>query len=85
MTNLICGICQEDIYIYYYKSKQCDCNVRYHLDCIIEWHKINKTCIYCKQKMNIDLNKIKNRYIENIIILIIILIIIIIISIFKIY
>ena len=78
MTNLICGICQEDIYIYYYKSKQCDCNVRYHLDCIIEWYKINKTCIYCKQKMNIDLNKIKNRYIDNIIILIIILIIIII-------
>ena len=75
MTNLKCGICQEDIYIYYYKSKQCDCNVRYHLDCIIEWHKINKTCIYCKKKVNIDLNKIKNRYIENIIILIIIIII----------
>ena len=85
MTNLICGICQEDIYIYYYKSKQCNCNIRYHLDCIIEWHKINKTCIYCKQKMNIDLNKIKNRYIENIIILIITIITIIFLLNNKIY
>ena len=70
MANLICGICHEDIYIYYYKSNQCKCNVRYHYDCIIEWHKINKTCIYCKQKVNIDLNKIKNRYIEKLIIFI---------------
>jgi len=48
--NLVCGICQEDIYIYYYKSKECECNVRYHIDCIIEWHKINKKCIYCKKR-----------------------------------
>ena len=74
MTNLICGICHEDIYIYYYKSKECDCNVRYHLDCIIKWHKINKKCIYCKKKVNIDLEKIKNKYIENIFTLISIII-----------
>lgn len=74
MSNLICGICHEDIYIYYYKSKECDCNVRYHLDCIIKWHKINKKCIYCKKKVNIDLEKIKNKYIENIFTLISIII-----------
>ena len=62
------------IYIYYYKSKECDCNVRYHLDCIIKWHKINKKCIYCKKKVNIDLEKIKNKYIENIFTLISIII-----------
>ena len=74
MSNLICGICHKDIYIYYYKSKECDCNVRYHLDCIIKWHKINKKCIYCKKKVNIDLEKIKNKYIENIFTLISIII-----------
>ena len=84
MSNLICGICHEDIYIYYYKSKECECNVRYHLDCIIQWHKINKTCIYCKKKVNIDLEKIKNKYIENIFILISIIISIIFIILYNI-
>ena len=70
MTNLICGICHEDIYIYYYKSKECECNVRFHIDCIIKWHKINKKCIYCKKNVNIDLRKIKNKYWEKIIFLI---------------
>ena len=38
MTNLIWNLSGRYIY-YYYKSKQCNCNIRYHLDCIIEWHK----------------------------------------------
>jgi len=74
MTNLVCGICHEDIYIYYYKSKECECNVRYHIDCIIKWHKINKKCIYCKKNVDIDLRKIKNRYGEHLIVLISIII-----------
>jgi len=65
MTNLICGICHEDIYIYYYKSNKCKCNVRYHINCIIKWHKINKSCIYCKKNVDINLRKIKNRYMEK--------------------
>jgi len=77
MTNLICGICHEDLYIYYYKSNKCECNVRYHINCIIKWHKINNVCIYCKKKININLEKIKNRYLEHLIVLIIIIIIII--------
>ena len=85
MTNLICGICHDDLYFYYYKSNKCDCNVRYHLNCIIKWHIINKTCIYCKKKININLNKIKNKYIENVIILLSFILIIIIYFIFIVY
>jgi len=76
MSNLICGICQEDIYLYYYKSNKCNCNIRYHISCAIKWHKINKVCIYCKTKDNINLQKKNNRYWEHIIVLINILVII---------
>lgn len=70
MTNLKCGICHENIYLYYYKSDKCECNVRYHISCAIKWHKINKICIYCKKKTTINLEKNINRYLEHIVIFI---------------
>lgn len=76
MTKSICGICHEDIYLYYYKSNKCKCNVRYHLSCIIDWYKINNVCIYCKNIDNTDVNKIRNKFYEIFILLISIIIII---------
>ena len=45
----ICAICYEPIYCFYYQSK-CNCKLYYHLDCIIEWYRINRTCIQCRKK-----------------------------------
>lgn len=57
MSNYICPICLSNIYIIYYKSKSCNCNIRYHLDCVYKWYKINNICIYCKKR---DKNTYKN-------------------------
>ena len=73
MSNIVCPICLENIYILYYKSKQCKCNIRYHLSCVNKWYKINNICIYCKKKdnkNNIDIDGIINKYIELFIIFI---------------
>jgi hypothetical protein len=67
--NFTCPICLDKIQIFYYKSKNCNCNIRYHNECVIKWHKISKTCIYCGKKINIDLNKIRNKYYEYIVII----------------
>ena len=45
---MMCNICLDNIYIYYYKSK-CKCNLYYHYECIEEWYKYKKICIYCKK------------------------------------
>lgn len=71
MTNQICPICLEKIYLLYYKSKKCKCNVRYHLSCINEWYKIDNVCLYCKKKdtnTTIDITRIINKYIELLVI-----------------
>ena len=57
MKNYACPICLMNINLVYYKSKSCKCNIRYHLNCIHDWYKINNICIYCKKK---DINTYKN-------------------------
>jgi len=64
-----CGVCDENIYIFYYKSKKCKCKVYYHLDCIKKWYKINNVCIYCKKKDETNVLKIQNKKYEYICIL----------------
>ena len=73
MTNLVCPICLENIFILYYKSNNCNCNIRHHLSCICNWYKISNVCIYCnkKDKKNYrDIQKIINKYNEIFIIFI---------------
>ena len=68
--NFTCPICLDNIHIFYYKSKNCNCNIRYHNNCIIKWHKISKKCLYCGQETTIDLDKIRNKYYEYMLIII---------------
>ena len=71
MSHLICPICLDKINIFYYKSKSCNCNIRYHLNCVYTWYKINNICIYCKKKDNkSNIDSIINKYIELFIIFI---------------
>ena len=78
MKNNICPICLSNINILYYKSKTCNCNIKYHLNCICNWYKVNNICIYCKKK---DTNTYKNievkinKYLEIIILITILTII----------
>ena len=75
---MICGICLENIYFSYYKGN-CDCKCYYHIDCIKEWYKKRKICIYCKKKDNInirDIGKKQNQLIENILLLLACLVVI---------
>lgn len=75
-----CAICFEEIFLPYYKSSSCECKIYYHLNCIEKWHKISKTCVICKKKIdNSSLNnvrKIHNKIYELIVFVIIFLIII---------
>ena len=64
----ICAICYQPIYCFYYQTK-CKCNLYYHLECINEWYKINRSCIQCRKKdtnSNQYINK-KQKYIITII------------------
>tara|TARA_B000000475_G_C15898797_1_gene407621 strand:+ start:418 stop:768 length:351 start_codon:yes stop_codon:yes gene_type:complete len=67
---MICGICLENIHLFYYKSK-CGCNVYYHNNCIREWYKKQQICIYCKEYDNDGKNvgRIENKFYEMICIL----------------
>lgn len=71
MTNQVCPICLENIYLLYYKSKRCKCNVRYHLSCINEWYKIDNVCLYCKKRdtnTTTDITGMINKNIELLVI-----------------
>ena len=59
--NMNCGICLQPISIFYYKGK-CDCNVRYHYECVISWYRYNKICIFCKKNDCINLRFLEYRY-----------------------
>lgn len=68
---MICGICLENVYFPYYKGP-CDCKNYYHIECIREWYKKRKICIYCKKKDKInirDIGKNQNKIIENILLM----------------
>ena len=54
-----CAICLDEIYMPYYKSSSCNCNIYYHLSCIEKWYNINKSCIICKKKDNFSLKKLR--------------------------
>ena len=76
---MICGICLENVYFPYYKGP-CDCKNYYHIECIREWYKKRKICIYCKKIDNInirDIGKKQNKILENILLLLGFLIIVI--------
>ena len=66
-----CGICHQNIYIFYYKGK-CKCKVYYHFDCVKHWYSISKTCIYCREIDKTNFKNIiykNNKIIESVIIL----------------
>jgi len=78
MKNYICPICLSYVNLIYYKSKNCKCNIRYHLNCVYNWYKVNNICIYCKKKDNNTYKTIEckiNKNFEMIIIIIILIII----------
>ena len=56
-----CGICLQPLFIFYYKGK-CNCNVRYHYECILKWYKIKKRCIYCGKCDTNEIALIKYKY-----------------------
>ena len=88
MSHLICPICLDKINIFYYKSKSCNCKIKYHLNCVYNWYKINNICIYCKKKdkkTSIDINKIKNSLLEIYVICIVVTVLFLIFILINIY
>ena len=85
-----CAICFEEIYMPYYKSPSCNCNIYYHLNCIEKWYNINKSCIICKKKDEFSLNKLRkihNKIYEftfNVFLIILLLLLFFIIYLYKI-
>ncbi len=64
-----CNICLEDIFMFSYKSK-CKCNLHYHYECIEEWYRYKNCCIICKKKDNTNIQYIKSKLYETIILFI---------------
>ena len=67
----ICAICYQPIYSLFYKPN-CRCNLYYHLECINEWYKINKSCIQCRKKdtnSNQYINKKQNTILQLVVLL----------------
>ena len=68
-----------EIYFSYFKVP-CDCKIYYNIECIREWYKKRKICIYCKKKDKInvrDIGKKHNKILENMLLLLAILVVII--------
>lgn len=62
----ICAICYQPIYCFYYQTK-CKCNLYYHLECINEWYRFNRSCIQCRKKdtnSNQQINKKFNKLLQ---------------------
>lgn len=77
----ICSICYEPIYYFYYQSK-CNCKLYYHLECISEWYRFNRSCIQCRKKdpnSNQQINKKINTFLQLLVLITAFTIIIIII------
>ena len=76
----ICAICYQPIYCFYYKSS-CECCIYYHIECINQWYKNNRSCILCRKKdtnSNQFINKHRNKALQVLILLMSCLIIILI-------
>ena len=67
--SYICPICLDNIYIFYYKSNNCNCNLRFHYNCIINWYKYNSCCILCKTEDKTNVLKKKNKDYEKILLI----------------
>ena len=57
---IICPICLDKIYIFYYKCK-CNCKAQYHLDCINTWFEKKQYCPICKKPDLTNTNKFINK------------------------
>ena len=67
-----CLICYEPINIFFYKEN-CQCRVKYHIECIEKWIHYNNKCPLCKKELNIQkITNLKNkvcRFYEGIIVI----------------
>ena len=65
MVSNKCMICLEPVY--YYGITDCNCKIYTHKSCIVNWLKLNSSCIICKKylKINISQTNLRLKYFND--------------------